>query len=80
MLYLGLPEYRLPRDVVEAQVREILATGDITLKLNQTAGRNFTISELRREFDAVGFFLSGHPLDAIAHRDLAATSEMPGRC
>ena len=25
MLYLGIPEYRLPRDVVEAQVREILA-------------------------------------------------------
>ena len=35
MLYLGIPEYRLPRDVVEAQVREILETGDMTLKLNQ---------------------------------------------
>ena len=23
MLYLGIPEYRLPRDVVEGQVREI---------------------------------------------------------
>ncbi|MGC2645087.1 MAG: FAD-dependent oxidoreductase, partial [Candidatus Sulfotelmatobacter sp.] len=42
MLYLGIPEYRLPRDVVEAQVREILATGDITLKLNQAAGRDFS--------------------------------------
>ena len=48
MLYLGLPEYRLPRDVVEAQVREILSTGDITLKLNQAAGRDFTIADLRR--------------------------------
>jgi formate dehydrogenase (NADP+) beta subunit len=54
MLYLGIPEYRLPRDVVEAQVREILATGDITLKLNQAAGRDFVISDLRRQgFDAV---------------------------
>ena len=54
MLYLGIPEYRLPRDVVEAQVREILATGDITLKLNQAAGRDFIISDLRRQgFDAV---------------------------
>ena len=54
MLYLGIPEYRLPRDVVEAQVREILATGDITLKLNQAAGRDFNISDLRRQgFDAV---------------------------
>ncbi|MBZ5599478.1 MAG: FAD-dependent oxidoreductase [Acidobacteriia bacterium] len=54
MLYLGIPEYRLPRDVVEAQVREILETGDITLKLNQAAGRDFIISDLRRQgFDAV---------------------------
>lgn len=54
MLYLGIPEYRLPRDVVEAQVREILETGDITLKLNQAAGRDFMISDLRRQgFDAV---------------------------
>lgn len=54
MLYLGIPEYRLPRDVVEAQVREILATGDITLKLHQAAGRDFTISDLRHQgFDAV---------------------------
>jgi NADPH-dependent glutamate synthase beta subunit-like oxidoreductase len=53
MLYLGIPEYRLPRSVVEAQVREILETGDITLKVNTAAGRDFTIAELRREFNAV---------------------------
>jgi formate dehydrogenase (NADP+) beta subunit len=60
MLYLGLPEYRLPRDVVEAQVREILATGDITLKLSQAAGRDFTIAELRRDFDAVLIAVGAH--------------------
>src|ERR1035437_7377427 len=54
MLYLGIPEYRLPRDVVEAQVREILETGDITLKLNHAAGRDFTVAGLRQAgFDAV---------------------------
>ncbi|MGA8212186.1 MAG: FAD-dependent oxidoreductase [Candidatus Sulfotelmatobacter sp.] len=61
MLYLGIPEYRLPRDVVEAQVREILATGDITLKLNQTAGSDFVISDLRRQgFDAVLIAVGAH--------------------
>lgn len=35
MLYLGIPEYRLPRSVVQAQVREILETGDTTLRLNR---------------------------------------------
>jgi NADPH-dependent glutamate synthase beta subunit-like oxidoreductase len=61
MLYLGIPEYRLPRDVVKAQVREILATGDITLKLNQAAGRDFTISDLRKQgFDAVLVAVGAH--------------------
>jgi formate dehydrogenase (NADP+) beta subunit len=61
MLYLGIPEYRLPRDVVEAQVREILETGDITLKLNHAAGRDFTIGELRRQgFDAVLVAVGAH--------------------
>ena len=61
MLYLGIPEYRLPRDVVEAQVREILATGDIELRLNQAAGRDFAISDLRRQgFDAVLIAVGAH--------------------
>src|SRR5215469_4798349 len=61
MLYLGIPEYRLPRGVVEAQVREILETGDITLKLNQTAGRDFMVSDLRRQgFDAVLVAVGAH--------------------
>jgi len=60
MLYLGLPEYRLPRDVVEAQVREILATGDITLKLNHAAGRDFTVADLRCDFDAVLIAVGAH--------------------
>jgi formate dehydrogenase beta subunit len=61
MLYLGIPEYRLPRDVVEAQVREILATGDITLKLNHRAGRDFQIADLRQQgFDAVLLAIGAH--------------------
>src|SRR5262252_544052 len=61
MLYLGIPEYRLPRDVVEAQVREILETGDITLKLNHAAGRDFSVSDLRRQgFDAVLIAVGAH--------------------
>ena len=61
MLYLGIPEYRLPRDVIEAQVREILETGDITLKLNQAAGRDFQIADLRRQgFDATLIAVGAH--------------------
>jgi formate dehydrogenase (NADP+) beta subunit len=61
MLYLGIPEYRLPRAVVEAQVREILQTGDVTLRLNQRAGKDFSIEELRSQgFDAVLIAVGAH--------------------
>jgi formate dehydrogenase beta subunit len=61
MLYLGVPEYRLPRSVIEAQVREILAVGDITLKLNHAAGRDFTVAGLRDQgFDAVLVAVGAH--------------------
>lgn len=60
MLCLGIPEYRLPRSVVEAQIREILDLGDITLQLNRAAGRDFTIAGLRREFDAVVIAVGAH--------------------
>ena len=38
MLSLGIPEYRLPRDIVELEINEILKLG-VELKCNQTLGR-----------------------------------------
>jgi formate dehydrogenase (NADP+) beta subunit len=61
MLRLGIPEYRLPRSVVDAQIREILDIGNVTLKLNTEAGRDFTIAGLRTEgFDAVVIAVGAH--------------------
>jgi formate dehydrogenase beta subunit len=61
MLTLGIPEYRLPRSVVEAQIREILDTGDVMIKTNCAAGRDFTIRELRQQgFDAVVLAVGAH--------------------
>jgi len=48
MLYLGIPEYRMPRDVLLAQIREILALGP-ELRLNSRLGKDFTIAELRSQ-------------------------------
>jgi len=47
MMHLGIPEYRLPRDVLQAQIREILDLGP-ELKLNKRLGRDFTLDDLRR--------------------------------
>src|SRR5471032_903144 len=61
MLRLGIPEYRLPRSVVDAQIREILEVGDVTLKLNSSAGRDYTISGLRSQgLDAVVIAVGAH--------------------
>lgn len=52
MLRLGIPEYRLPRDLIDLEIQSILALGP-TLKLNQRLGEDFTLGDLRRDFDAV---------------------------
>jgi formate dehydrogenase (NADP+) beta subunit len=60
MLYLGIPEYRLPRDVLTAQVREILDLG-ITLNLNARLGKDFSLADLRaRGFKAILLALGLH--------------------
>jgi NADPH-dependent glutamate synthase beta subunit-like oxidoreductase len=46
MMHLGIPEYRLPRDVLQAQVREILDLGP-ELRLNARLGRDFSLQGLR---------------------------------
>ena len=48
MLVLGIPEYRLPRDVLEAQVREILDLG-IELRLNIRLGQDISLAQLRSQ-------------------------------
>jgi formate dehydrogenase (NADP+) beta subunit len=48
MLHLGIPEYRLPRDVLQAQIREILDLGP-ELRLNLQLGKDFTLADLRSQ-------------------------------
>ncbi|HEY6041456.1 MAG TPA: FAD-dependent oxidoreductase [Anaerolineae bacterium] len=52
MLVLGVPEYRLPRALVEMEIAAILSLG-VELKLDRALGRDFSIADLKREFDAV---------------------------
>src|SRR5205085_1393029 len=48
MLMAGVPIYRLPRDLVKAEINAILSMG-VELKCNMRMGRDFTISSLREE-------------------------------
>ena len=47
MLYQGVPEYRLSRDLIRAETDQILGLG-VELKLNQRLGRDFSVGDLRR--------------------------------
>lgn len=58
VLMYGIPEFRLPKAVVQGEVEYILSFGGIELVKNTFIGKRYTVAELRSEFDAV-FFATG---------------------
>jgi NADPH-dependent glutamate synthase beta subunit-like oxidoreductase len=52
MLRLGIPLYRLNRQMLDQEVQDILNLG-VELKLNTPIGREITFADLRRDFDAI---------------------------
>jgi formate dehydrogenase major subunit len=52
MLRYGVPDYRLPQDVLEAEIRKILDLG-VELRLNTRVGRDVSLQQLRERHDAL---------------------------
>ena len=52
LLTHGIPDFRLPREVVEKTIEKILDLG-VEVKLNQELGRDFEIEDLAKKYDAV---------------------------
>jgi formate dehydrogenase major subunit len=52
MLRYGIPAFRLPRAVLDAEINLISQLG-AEFRLGQRLGRDFTLDELRRDFDGV---------------------------
>jgi len=52
MLAVGVPAYRLPREVIEHEVAVIRALG-VEIRCGVTVGRDVSFAELRRDFAAV---------------------------
>ncbi|MDP3000332.1 MAG: FAD-dependent oxidoreductase [Bryobacterales bacterium] len=52
MLYTGIPAYRLPRDLIDAEVELIRALG-VEFRCGVKIGRDVDFAELRRDFQAV---------------------------
>lgn len=55
LLMFGIPDFRLPKEIVENTVRDILDLG-IEVKYCQELGKDFTLKDIENEYDAI--FLS----------------------
>jgi NADH-quinone oxidoreductase subunit F len=58
---MGIPEYRLPRDVLNAEIENIKRAG-VDIVLNTALGRNFTLDELfdKMKYQAVVLAIGAH--------------------
>src|SRR3989304_4215715 len=60
MLRLGIPEYRLPRELIRLEINAILGLG-IELKLNKEIGRDFSLNDLKNNgYDAIFLSIGAH--------------------
>ena len=55
VLRYGIPEYRLPKKIVEKDINTVIDTG-ISVKTNCTIGIDITLDQLKQDYDAI--FLS----------------------
>ncbi|HIP53676.1 MAG TPA: FAD-dependent oxidoreductase, partial [Chromatiales bacterium] len=52
MMYYGIPNYRIPRDKLEAEIQRILDMG-VEVRMNTRVGRDVSVADVEKEFDAV---------------------------
>jgi formate dehydrogenase (NADP+) beta subunit len=58
MLMTGVPTYRLPRDLVQAEIQAIVSLG-VTIRTNTRIGKDITIPELRKQGFAAVLIATG---------------------
>jgi glutamate synthase (NADPH/NADH) small chain len=52
VLVYGIPEFRLPKDIVQKEVDRLVAAG-VEIRPNSIIGKTYSLPELREQFDAV---------------------------
>jgi NADPH-dependent glutamate synthase beta subunit-like oxidoreductase/NAD-dependent dihydropyrimidine dehydrogenase PreA subunit len=58
MMAIGIPEYRLPREVLQEEIARIVGLG-VELRLDTAMGRDFTLGDLEREGFKAVFLATG---------------------
>ena len=59
MLRYGIPDYRLPENILDAEIDRILDMG-VELQLNTAVGSDISLDELRKEYKAVFVAIGAH--------------------
>ncbi|MFW6437922.1 MAG: FAD-dependent oxidoreductase, partial [Armatimonadota bacterium] len=59
MMSVGIPEYRLPRSVVQHEISEIEKLG-VEIRTGVTVGEDVSLDDLRADYDAVLLAVGGH--------------------
>jgi indolepyruvate ferredoxin oxidoreductase alpha subunit len=59
MLSVGIPQYRLPREIAQNEFERILTMG-IKVKLNMRVGRDIQLSDLKNDYEAVFIATGAH--------------------
>ncbi len=65
MMRYGIPGYRTPRDMLDAEIGRILALDGVEARTNVRVGADVTIEELERDYDAIFWAIGaqkGRPL------------------
>ena len=61
MLRYGIPSYRLPREVLDAEINTLLTAGDIKVHTEiSIGGADYPLKKLNEEFDAVFIAIGAH--------------------
>jgi NADPH-dependent glutamate synthase beta subunit-like oxidoreductase len=53
MMRYGIPNYRIPREELDHECQRILDMGDIEFKANTRVGRDVSVEDLEKEYDAI---------------------------
>ena len=53
MMRYGIPGYRTPRDVLDHECQRIVDMGDIELHMNTRIGKDISVEQLEKDYDAI---------------------------
>ncbi|HDN50337.1 MAG TPA: hydrogenase iron-sulfur subunit [Thermoplasmatales archaeon] len=77
MLAVGIPSYRLPKDVLKREIDAVLDMG-VELQLNTRVGKDISFEELQKEYDAIFVGVGAHECRKLGIDGEECRGSIPG--